>query len=160
MDKENKVSLTFTDQDITDIQAAIHTLETKLLPHLLEITKEEKSGMAKMSDKSFPFVKKSKEYASQKANLVPAFMSVDEMHKDVDGVDVLQGFYNPISQIAKALDDTITVAGSEAYSAALIFYKNVQVASKMNVHGAQEIYDDLRKRFEVSPQRAVAAKKE
>jgi len=57
------------------------------------------------------------------------------------------------------LDDTITVAGSEAYIAALAFYKSVKVAATMNVPGAQEIYDDLSKRFEISTTKATLARK-
>jgi len=50
--------------------------------------------------------------------------------------------------MCSGLNDTIMLSGSEAYVAALAFYKSVKVAASMNVAGAQPIYEDLKKRFE------------
>jgi hypothetical protein len=40
------------------------------------------------------------------------------------------------------------IAGSEAYQAALLFYKAVKMAAEMDIQGAKAIYEELRKRFE------------
>lgn len=158
MTKENLVSLNIPAEDHEAILGAINVLDAKLMPHLIEITDEEKSAMPKVKDKSMPFLQKADVYAQQRPNLVPAFVNAAELKRDVQGMEQLKAYSSPLSQIAKALDDTITVAGSEAYIAALAFYKSVKVAASMNVPGAQEIYSDLSKRFEVSTAKASAAK--
>lgn len=45
------------------------------------------------------------------------------------------------------LDDTMMLAGSEAYVAALAFYNAVKGVGRANVPGAALIYEDLRGRF-------------
>jgi hypothetical protein len=45
------------------------------------------------------------------------------------------------------VEDTIMVAGSEAYHAALAVYHNVQTAAKQDIPGAKAIYEDLKNRF-------------
>jgi hypothetical protein len=45
------------------------------------------------------------------------------------------------------VEDTIMVAGSEAYYAALAVYHNVQAAAKQDIPGAKAIYEDLRPHF-------------
>jgi hypothetical protein len=50
-------------------------------------------------------------------------------------------------QLSDNIDDTVMVAGSEAYQASLIFYNAVKVAAAQNIPGAREVYDDLKARF-------------
>ena len=54
----------------------------------------------------------------------------------------------PIEQLNRTLEDTIILAGSEAYVASLAYYNSVKQAAKMNVPGALPIQDDLSKRFD------------
>ncbi|MDX2303890.1 MAG: hypothetical protein NW226_13875 [Microscillaceae bacterium] len=147
MSKENLVSLNIPDADMTAINQAIQTLQDKLLPHLLELNKAEKESIPKMKDKTIAFVTKATEHSEQKPMLVPQYVDVKEMRKDLEAVELFRQLSNSINQIAKGLDDTMTVAGSEAYIAALAFYQSVKVGAKLNVPGAQEVYDDLSVRF-------------
>jgi hypothetical protein len=45
------------------------------------------------------------------------------------------------------LNDTMLVAGSEAYCAALAFYSSVKFASRMNQPGAEVISNELKRQF-------------
>ncbi len=53
------------------------------------------------------------------------------------------------------LSDTITLSGSEAYTAALAYYNSVKQAAKANVPNTQPVYEDLRKRFERKTRKEV-----
>ena len=75
------------------------------------------------------------------------------LKKNVDGVTKLRSFYRPIEQICNAISDTVMVAGSEAYVAALSVYKVVKDAAKNGVPGAQTIYDELKVRFPGRPKK-------
>jgi hypothetical protein len=147
MNKENLVSLSISENELAEIRKAIEILQRTLLPYLLELTKDEKESMAKMGDKTVAFVTKATEHAEAQPKLVPAFIEVAELRKDLEAIEILRPFFNSLNQLSKGLDDTMTVAGSEAYTSALAFYQSVKMGAKLNVSGAQEIYNDLQVRF-------------
>ena len=45
------------------------------------------------------------------------------------------------------LNDTMLVAGSEAYISALAFYGSVKYAARLNQPGAEVIYSELKRQF-------------
>ena len=63
-----------------------------------------------------------------------------------------------MNELYIAIEDTVILAGSEAYVAALSYYNAVKQAVKMNVAGAKVIYDDLRTRFEGNGPRSAKDK--
>ena len=147
MNKENLVSLSISEGELAEIRRAIEILQKNLLPYLLELTISEKESMAKMGDKTVAFVTKATEHAEAQPKLVPAFIDIAELRKDLEAIEILRPLFNSLNQLSKGLDDTMTVAGSEAYTSALAFYQSVKVGAKLNVSGAQEIYNDLQVRF-------------
>lgn len=143
---ENLVSIELNNDALEKIQEAINVINNNL-PDLISISKEEKSAMPKMGDKTVAFVNKALEYAKQNPQITPGFLNVDEFNKDVSAVSTLSRILNPLQQLVEKLDDTTTVAGSEAYVAALTFYSAVKNAVRSDVPGAKTIYDDLCNRF-------------
>jgi len=150
MAKDNLVSIQIPAEDQDAIRAALTVLDEKLQPFLIALTKEEKKGLPKMRDKSIPFVEKAVEYAEGNPSLVPGFLDVNEMKTDFRAVTLLTEFFRLVEKLYQTLDDTILLSGSEAYKAALNFYKTVKQAAKSGIPGAQVIYDDLKQRFERS----------
>jgi len=151
MAKDNLVSIQIPAEDQDAIRAALTVLDEKLQPFLIALTKDEKKGLPKMRDKSLPFVEKAIEYAEGNPSLVPGFLDVNEMKTDFQAVTLLTEFFRLVEKLYQTLDDTILLSGSEAYKAALNFYKTVQQAAKSGIPGAQVIYDDLKQRFERTP---------
>ena len=144
---ENIVSIAFSEEDKTTVRDALTTLTNVLDNYLVALQPEERMELPKMSDGSTPFVHKALTYAEGNAGLAPAYLNVPELRRDVEAVETLQEFSRKLSQLNENLGDTIMLAGSEAYSAALTFYHSVKQASKINVPGAKTIYDDLKQRF-------------
>jgi hypothetical protein len=143
---DNLVSIELNKEALEKIQDAIKTINDNL-PDLISISKDEKSSMPKMGDKTVAFVNKALEYAKQNPQITPGFLDVTEFSKDVKAVSTLSKVLNPLQQLVEKLDDTATVAGSEAYVAALTFYSAVKNAVRSDVPGAKTIYDDLCNRF-------------
>ena len=56
--------------------------------------------------------------------------------------------YRDLKQLESNLNDTLMVAGPEAYIGALSYYNSVKYGARLNVADAKVIYEDLRKRFE------------
>lgn len=127
-------------QKIADINA--------LLPFLINLTEEERQTLPKMGDKTLSFVQKALQYAQANPSLVPPYVNITELKKDLQLSEDLTSVLQPITQLQEALDDTTMAAGSESYIAALAFYGSVKQAAKLNVPGTQAIYNDLKSRFE------------
>jgi hypothetical protein len=143
----NEISLNIPTADKAAIAAAIQTLQEKLLPHLATLTKEDRITLPKMGDKTYAFVVKGVQYVTENPTLVPSFIDVSELKVDLEAVSLLRTYYNPLFQLAQALDDSMMLAGSEAYSSVLTFYQATKGAAKMGIPNAKNVYDELKARF-------------
>ena len=148
MAAENIVSIEIPAAEVTAVQDAIKIIDDTLKPYLVALNPEERKELPKMSDKTAPFVEKVMDYAKSDAEFAPAYMNVDELKKDIDAVGTLTELARPIEQLNRTLEDTIMLAGSEAYVASLAYYNSVKRAAKINVPGALTIHEDLKKRFD------------
>lgn len=148
MMNENRISLEITQKNIAEINAAINALAEKLQPLLIALEAEDRQSLAKMKDKSIPFVEKIVQYAESNPEFVPAFLNADEMKKDFNAFSILNSFLRPLAQITRNLEDTAMLCGSDAYLAGLVYYGSVKQAAKVNVPKAKAIADDLGTRFE------------
>jgi hypothetical protein len=145
---ENRISIEIPQADIDAVNAAVQVLMTKLQPFLVALEVGDKQSLAKMKDKSLPFMEKSLQYVNSNPEFVPAFLETNEMKKDYVAFTTLNNILRPLMQIVSNLEDTSVLCGSEAYQAALAFYNSVKLAKKLNVLGADAIYQDLSVRFE------------
>ena len=142
-----RTSFAIHDDDLQAVQAAVQTLQAKLVPHLVNIGPDEKRALSKMGSKSVDFVSKTLTYANTNPQFKPAFVDIDSFSSDVNAFGVLRSLQQPFSQIADMLDDSLAMAGSDAMNAALAYYQSVKTANKLNVPGAATINDDLATRF-------------
>ena len=143
---ENRVSITISPEAIANIIAAINTIGQNL-PSLINLSNEDRKTLPKMGDKSMAFVTKTLGYAKQNPKVVPSFLDLTEFEKDVVAVTDLNKVLIPLQQLVEKLDDTTLQAGSEAYTAALIFYNAVKGAARAGEPGMKTVYDDLQARF-------------
>ncbi|MGD8778056.1 MAG: hypothetical protein PVH88_03750 [Ignavibacteria bacterium] len=156
MYEENKVNIEVTEEDITEIKSAIDVLTTKLQPYLISLSTEERKELPKMSDKTLPFVQKVMDYLDTNPEFASPYMDKDAFKIDMKSVEDLTAIFNPLNQILANLDDTIMLAGSEAYVAALSYYNSVKLASKMDIPNSKTIYEDLKTRFKKSKTSSVS----
>ncbi|PKQ63155.1 hypothetical protein BZG02_10360 [Labilibaculum filiforme] len=144
---KNQVSVEIPEADLVAVMDAIQILDDKLLPHLKNLSADDRRVIPKMGDKTFAFVSKAYAHMQANPNLVPPYVAVDELQVDLEAVQSLKQVYGPIQQLANLLDDTMLLSGSEAYIGALAFYNYVKGAGKAGVPGTDMIYEDLSKRF-------------
>ena len=147
MNNENRISFDIPAEDLEAIKVAIKVLQDKLLPRLVTLSVDERHTLTKMGDKNTAFVEKCKEFIEQNPALAPQYIDLEEMKVDLEAVETLRYLENPIAQISSAIDDSMMLSGSEAYVAALAFYHNVKGATRMNVPGAKNVYEELKKQF-------------
>jgi hypothetical protein len=147
MSQKNLLSFNIPEADMTEILTCIKTLQEKLMPHLLKLTPEERQELLKMGDKTLAFVLKSAEHCKTNPDLVPPYVDVNELAIDIAAYESLRAIHQPLLQITNALSDTMSVSGSEALSACLMFYSSVKNATRSTNQKAETIYRDLAERF-------------
>ncbi len=155
MAQDNLISAVISPADQQAISQSIDAIKQKLNPVLLfNLTGQQRQEMLKLGDKTLGFVEKSLAYAGQNPALVPAFLDLVEANKDYNLTNDLYNIYQQLSTLSRAIEDTMMVAGSEAYDASLIFYNSVKAAERSNIGGSHAIYMDLKEQF---PRKTSAA---
>ena len=157
MINDNVVSVKLSPQEVNQAVQRLKELYEQLGDQLIALQPTERMEMPKMSDKTMPFVEKVVSYVDSRPEFVPFFLSVDELKTDFKAVNDLKLIVREAEQLCQALNDTIILSGSEAYTAALAYYSSVKQAAKANAPHAQSVYEDLRKRFEYRSRRASGA---
>lgn len=143
----NRISVSIPDDVITQALTALNQVKTLLQPYLQSLTVEERHDLLKMSDKSLSFVSKVNDYCTNSGEFCPSYMNVDEFKKDFEAASALKPVLDLCEQVFSNIDDTVMLAGSEAFNGALLYYNGVQVAAKTGQMSAKPIFDDLRQRF-------------
>jgi hypothetical protein len=100
-----------------------------------------------MGEKTISFVEKAYDFAQQNPNLVPPYLYMAAFGVDFGDAHGLWTLVNSIRQLEENAGDTEMAAGSEAYQAALVFYKSVKMAAAQDIPGAKAVYEELRTRF-------------
>ncbi|MBV5284143.1 MAG: hypothetical protein JZU53_17110 [Paludibacter sp.] len=155
MAQENQISTMIPAETLTDILAKVNALNASLANYLLfNLTPTDRLELSKMGDKTIAFVQKSLEYAENNPSLVPVYLDIPEAKKDFALSQDLNSVLKQVSTLQRAIEDTMMVAGSEAYNAALVFYNSVKGASRVNVPGSEAVYSDLQQRFAMKRKKA------
>ncbi len=126
---QNLISLSFTPEDVTTIDAAVSTLEEKLT-RLIELSVDERRGLNKMGDKSEAACRQTLLVLAQNPQILPPSFELAEAQRDLVALDQLRQFSVRIHQLAARLDDTEMALGSDILSAALEGYTFAKAAGK------------------------------
>lgn len=144
--QNNRISAGLSPTDIQDILAAINTITNKM-PFLIGLTAEERKVLPKINRQNKLFVDDSLQACNNNTSLLPNYISVAEMQKDYDLYRSLEQVLQPLAQLYEKVRDTQTLAGSEAYSSALMIYKMFQMAAGVGMPGMDTIVAQLSERF-------------
>jgi hypothetical protein len=132
---------------LTQAQTKINEVAALLAPYIVALTPAERHELPKMGPKTISFVEKAYDFAQQNPNLVPPYLDITAFGTDFGDAHGLWTLVNSIRQLDENASDTELAAGSEAYQAALVFYKSVKMAAAQDVPGAKAVYEELKTRF-------------
>lgn len=133
--------------ELDEIKLSINRALTLLKPYALTLTPTERAEMAKLGDKTLAFVDKTNAYSQANPLLCPPYFSQAELAIDFADYQSLRPLAVLVEQVLHSIEDTMMVAGSEAYVASLSFYNSTKDAAKRDIPGAKAVYDDLKARF-------------
>lgn len=155
MANDNQISVTITDQDVSDIIDHIAGIET-LLPFLISRPVGDNNVM--LGEKSVGFDEKCATYMTSHPQFIPGYISPAEVTKDRAARAQLNKFLARLTLLAAKAQDTYDVIGNELMMADLAFYGNASDAAKRGATSAGDIYNDLSARYPGRPAKAKAAK--
>ena len=144
---ENKTNNTIPAEVINEATQLLNNTVTVLTPYLIALTPAERQTIAKMSDKTYPFVEKTLDYTASAAQFIPPYMNQPDLSNDFKTFEQLTQLLRVVNQLQNGIDDSSMQVGGECYMSALNYYNSVKQAAKTNVPGAKAIYEDLNKRF-------------
>ncbi len=147
MTVENRVDIVYTSETIQETNTAISSLQEALKPYVLALPAEKKKNMVVVGNRLFDFVERGCMLAENNPDLIPPYIKMDNVKKDVDAWKVMNPMIKELEQQLSLLNDTAALCGNEAYSAVLSFYHYIKQAAKDGVPGAKPIYEDLKKQF-------------
>lgn len=147
MSQNNRISVTLPQQVVDDVLNFIKRAGDALKPYLQGLTHEQRQTLAKMGDKTLPFVSKSYAYCGSNAEFAPNFLDIPELGKDLETAEVLTPVLNALEVLRSDVDDTVMLCGNEAFTGARYYYNSVSFAAKNGNPSAKPIAEDLAKRF-------------
>ena len=148
---DNQISVEITVAQKAAIVAAVGALKTALQPFLINLTVQQRQALPKIGDATLAFHEKCVAYRASRPDLIPSFTDMAELAKDLKLVADLKPCLTEIAPLCEGLEDTISLAFTDAYLADLSFYANVKAAAKRGVPGTDTIYNDLKQRFPGRP---------
>lgn len=155
MSDTNRISVTITDQTVTDILGHLTAIE-QLLPFL--ITREEGDNAVMLGQKSVGFDEKCAGYMQTNPEFIPGYVAIAEVLKDRTAREQFLKFLPSLKLVTAKAEDTFDVLGNEIMLANLAYYNNTDAAAKHGTPGAANIHDDLAIRYPGRPSKAAAAK--
>lgn len=140
------ISAEISDETVTQLIQHVKEIEQQL-PFVINLTPGEIRALPKMGDKSIPFVEKSLEFSKAYPELVPPYLDVPELQRDLDLYKKLKRLKNLLQPLTEKVCDTYYAVGAEAFTAARTFYKSTKNASGLSVPGSDTIAEELGKRY-------------
>ena len=126
---QNLVSLHLTAAEIAAIEAALTTLENAF-KLFIELSADDKRGLARMGDKSEAFCRQTLIVLAQNQQMLPPSFDLAEAENDLTSLDQLRPLIARLRQLMAKADDTETALGSDILSAAREGYAFAKIAGK------------------------------
>ena len=141
---QNRISATFSASDQDKFLKGLASLH-KLLPFAQSLTADERASLHRVGDRSLAFVRKAAEAAATHAEALPRNFDEAEFRKDVELVQALYPAVLALRQLVNSVEDTYSLAASEAYAGALAVYRSLRDNDQDG--GFEAAVDDLAARF-------------
>jgi hypothetical protein len=157
--KMNNIHNQSIPQEILDqVRIKIEEAIGLIKPYSVVMTADERASALRVGDKTFTFITKVFAYTKTNPEFIPNYLNIGELNVDFQDAGGHVDVVSLINQLYNYFDDTKLAARSEAYSASLYYYGNVQQAASVNLPGAKAIYDDLKQYFPRTGKPAEAKK--
>lgn len=146
----NLISLSFTEEELTTLDAHLAGIKTILANKTINLTPEQRQQYGRIANQNKLIVDKAKSYMEQHPTWIPRFLDKAEFDRDYKARKQIEDRVQLFEGIAQQLIDTKTLLDHDNYTNALTFYRMVRFLSRENEPGAKTVYEDMRVLFEKS----------
>jgi len=140
----DRVSISFTEEQIQRVLAAVFVLETELAS-LISIPIAERAGMFKMGDKSEVFARETLAVLLENPKLVSESLGLPEAVADLKALDQLRPILRRLQVLVEKGESTEMGLGADLLQAMLEGYATLKVSGKH--HGLEGKRKELSARF-------------
>lgn len=144
---ENRIDFHLTEAEQAQLKQHLDGILAILNPQAVTLSDDDRKTLAKMSDGTQPFVEKALGFMQTAPDFKPAFVNTTDAQTDLNAYKLAKQYVTQARDIVRILEDISMLSGSEAYTAALAYYKSVQFHDKQNQAGAKAVANELSLRF-------------
>jgi hypothetical protein len=126
---QNLISLSLTDQDLADFDAALATLRRLMAP-MIALKPEDRRELNKMGPKSEAFCSQVLALLANNPGIVPPNLGLSEAVADQKALAQLRPRFALLHQLAEKADDTEMALGSDIITTAFEGYRLLSVSGQ------------------------------
>lgn len=142
----NRLNIVATEAQITAAKNSLVQFDAQF-PFLIGLTVEEKTTLPAINVDNKIFTEDAINAAVNNMDMLPGYLSVIGVQTDMKLFNQLDELVPMVRKQLEKLEDTRFLAGSEAYTTALMIYKLFGAAAESGIPGADAIVAQLRERF-------------
>ena len=144
---ENLISIEFTQEELTNLDAHLDGIQQILAGKTVNLTPEQRRQYGSIGNQNKLIVDKAKNYMEQYPNWIPNFIDKTEFDKDYAARQLIENRTLRLQNLAQQLLDTKTLLDHDNYSNTLSFYRMMRYLAGENEAGAKTVYEDMKVLF-------------
>ena len=139
----NRISALLSAEDFAATKTELQKV-SQFLSFLVKLTPEETEAMYNMSDADKTFVRNCLTEMSGASDLMPSYLKVEEVGKDLACGDQLLELENTLNELLTNVRRNRMLAYYEAYTGASVFYHLTGAAAKSGSGPAKAMYERMK----------------
>ncbi|HAT64896.1 MAG TPA: hypothetical protein DCS66_09875 [Flavobacteriaceae bacterium] len=147
---DNLLSISFTQQELDQITAAVDSLNQVLDGKVVNLSPEERQQYGSIADRNKILVDKCKAYMEQAPETLPRTVDKVEFDNDYIARQQLEIPLRNLNRVVEKLRDTKTLLDHDNFHNAISYYRYVKYLAGQNEPGTTSIYEDLKQHYKAS----------
>lgn len=143
---EKKISIDLSDDRLQKVWDKVNGIKQEM-PFLIDMSPQERRTRSVMNSARKPFVEKTIAYGEKDPRIVPNYVNIDEMKKNMKLYKQLEELGAEIKRIGEMLSDTGAAIGESLWTGGLSIYDSSKMASRNGVPGIDSVVNDLKAFF-------------
>jgi len=144
---ENLISITFSDEELNNLNQSITMLKKALHGKTVNLTPDQRGQYGRIANQNKLIVDKAKNYMEQHPEWIPRFLDKEEFDRDFTARKQIETQVQLLENLSQQLIDTKTLLDYDNYTNALSFYRMMRFLAGENEPGAKAVYQDMKVLF-------------
>ena len=144
---ENLISVSFTEDELTQLDTHLAGIRQVLEGKTVNLTTEQRQQYGRIANQNKLIVDKAKNYMELHPNWIPNFLDKAEFDADYTARQLVESRVQQLENLSQQLVDTKTLLDHDNYTNALSFYRMARFLAGENEPGAQVVYSDMKVLF-------------